>query len=102
MVVAGNRTVGGHRNLPAGGQQTLPTHGHLLTQGAGGGAHDSPAGAALDRHFGHTSSDVTARRYGTLVLRRAPVSLIVPAARRATRTVDMARRQSPHVPWVPA
>jgi hypothetical protein len=29
--------VGGHRNLPGGGQQTLPTHGHLVTQGAGGG-----------------------------------------------------------------
>ena len=43
--------VGGHRNLPAGGKQTLPTHGHLVTQGAGGGGHDSPAGAALDRHI---------------------------------------------------
>ena len=38
--------VGGHRNLPTGGQQTLLTHGHLVTQGAGGGGHDSPAGAA--------------------------------------------------------
>ena len=35
--------VGGHRNLPAGGQQTLPVHGHLVTQGAGGWRHDSPA-----------------------------------------------------------
>ena len=45
--------VGGHPNLPAGGQQSLPVHsrGHLVTQGAGGRGHDSRAGAALDRHF---------------------------------------------------
>jgi hypothetical protein len=36
--------VGGHRNLPAEGQQTLPTHGRLLTQGARGEGHDDPAG----------------------------------------------------------
>jgi hypothetical protein len=30
-------SVGGHRNRPAGGRQTLPTHGHVVTQGAGGG-----------------------------------------------------------------
>lgn len=27
--------VGSHRDLPAGGQQALPTHGHLVTQRAG-------------------------------------------------------------------
>jgi hypothetical protein len=40
--------VGGHRDLPAGGQ---PTHGHLVTQRAGTGGHDSLASAALDRHL---------------------------------------------------
>lgn len=30
------RSVGGHGNLPAGGRQSLPTHGHLVMQGAGG------------------------------------------------------------------
>lgn len=42
--------VSGHRNLPAGGQQRLPTHGHLVTQGAGGGAgHSRVAPRAVDR-----------------------------------------------------
>jgi len=60
--IMGRPCVSGHRNLPAGGQQTLPTHGHLLTQGARGGGHDSPAGAALDRHLGAMShGDMAAR-----------------------------------------
>jgi hypothetical protein len=36
----------------------LPAHGHLLTQGADGGGHDSPAGAALDRQFGDDRTGV--------------------------------------------
>ncbi len=58
--------VGGHRNLPAVGRQTLPTHGHLVTQGAGGGGHDSRAGAALDRHLGDRA--LVLRCYGCAIL----------------------------------
>ena len=41
-------------------------------------AEQFPAwGPPFHRHFGHTSSDATAARYGTLVvLRRSPVNLI--------------------------
>ena len=34
--------VGGDRDLPAGGQQTLPTHGHLVTPRAGTGGTRRP------------------------------------------------------------
>ena len=34
--------MGGHRDLPAGGQQTLPTHGHLVTHRAGTGGTRPP------------------------------------------------------------
>lgn len=58
--------MGGHRNLPAGGQQTPPTHCHLVTQGAGGEGYDSRAGAALERHFGYALGRLLVRIIGTL------------------------------------
>jgi hypothetical protein len=33
--------VGGRQDLPVGGQQRLPAHGHLVTQRAGSGRHDT-------------------------------------------------------------
>jgi hypothetical protein len=48
--------MGRQQDLPIGGQQRLPAHGHLATQRAGSGHHDSLAGALLHRHFGHTWS----------------------------------------------
>jgi hypothetical protein len=61
-------TVGGQQVLPAGGQQTLPTHDHLLTQRARSGRHDSLTGAVHDRHIGNGgpwSSDYRSPRVTT-------------------------------------
>jgi len=63
--------VGGHRNLPAGGQQTLPNNGHLLTQGAGGGGHDGPAGAPSTGTSGLPVAPSVRARYETRVLFRS-------------------------------
>jgi hypothetical protein len=43
--------VGGHRDLPGGSQQTLPTHGHLITQRAGGEQPDTPHRTVDNRHL---------------------------------------------------
>lgn len=41
-LAASGLSVGGHRDLPAGGRQTLPTDGHLGAQRAGTGARQPP------------------------------------------------------------
>lgn len=90
QALSSGASVGGHRNLPAGGQQTLPTHGHLVTQGAGGGGHDSGASAALDRHLGvmpHADMAACSGTRGLVASRQEPsIGTPPPAAARASVT----------------
>jgi hypothetical protein len=49
--MAAGAACGGHRDLPGGSQQTLPTHGHLITQRAGGEQPDTPPRTIDSRHL---------------------------------------------------
>jgi hypothetical protein len=77
-------TVGGPTGSAAGGQQTLPTHGHLLTQHAHSGRQDSLTGAVYDRHFGPRQAAAPRAFPGTRS--GTPEPLTSPPSRRSERT----------------